>query len=792
MAINAVCPACRAVYNLVDQQQGKRVRCKHCDAVFVVGETPPTKTAKPPTVEFVEQPQPRPPAAVTARRAKPAKVVREEEDSKPRRGQGGGNALPWLIGGGVAALAIIVTGVIVVVLLLREGPSKVASNNALPTTTNQPEVPAKIEPQPLRQPPVPSTPNQPSEGRPVAQPDKPTLSDVKPSSSADPAPAPASNGKLSDEALNRVKRATVYLRVTMPDGSKASGTGFFGSTEARNIILTNAHVIGMLAPESRRPRLIEVFVNSGQIDEWKTGARVLGVDRSSDLAVLDIGTPPKPTPDPLIVKSAAGLRELHSVYVFGFPFGEQLGKEITIRDASVSSLRKKGGVLDRVQVNGGMDPGNSGGPVVDSGGYVVGVAVSGIPGRQINFAIPGDRVHIILDGRISALGIHQPFFVEDNRIAVPVVMEMIDPRNLIKKVGIEVWSGDKPVNTAAAHRPPATTQPGRQSGDSERRYHELDYKQGEGRKDIKLPELPPGKVWWQQPMWVNAKGQTHWASAHVLNLPTSPVERKPARLVLNYPARAVRPLKLTMQNILKVSNDDDSDTFRMKTEVEFLEKVNSTGPTGSVLSLQYRGKDKIKREFLTPGSPPRSSKLLASIRDYLPSLQTILQIDSVGNIIKQDPKFLGRIDPSRAQAMRTFHLPIQQGLEAMAVSLPAKGMVNPLDSWKAERHLPIDTPGKYQSGKLDMTFTYLGVRKRDGRDEAVLNIDGMVRGDRGAGDAISGKATGKVLVDLLSGQTILAEVKVVLDLDALVSEPGEAPRQLKVIATLQVRLERKL
>ncbi len=212
-----------------------------------------------------------------------------------------------------------------------------------------------------------------------------------------PEPALAVNGELTKEARERIKRATVYLRVTMPNGGRASGTGFFGSVEARNIILTNAHVVGMLAPESRRPRAIEVFVNSGEADEWKTTARVLGVDRSSDLAVLDIGKPKGMTlPKPLVVKSAKGLRVLDEVYVFGFPFSENVGNEMTILAASVSSLRKKDGVIEQVQINGGIIPGNSGGPVVDSSGQVVGVAVGGIPGRQSNFAIPGDRVAGVL------------------------------------------------------------------------------------------------------------------------------------------------------------------------------------------------------------------------------------------------------------------------------------------------------------------------------------------------------------------------------------------------------------
>src|SRR5262249_41174358 len=178
--------------------------------------------------------------------------------------------------------------------------------------------------------------------------------------------------------------------------------------------------------------------NSGETDEKKIPATVLGVDRSTDLAVL--GVPPMAgLPEPLTVTSADALQELDKVYIFGFPLGEALGKEITIRPSSVSSLRKQRGVLHQVQVAGGMAPGNSGGPVVDDNGHVVGVAVSGIPGKMINFAIPGQRVHTILNGRISEMGTGQPYKAAD-RVTVPITMVMIDPRRLIKKVGLEVWT----------------------------------------------------------------------------------------------------------------------------------------------------------------------------------------------------------------------------------------------------------------------------------------------------------------------------------------------------------------
>src|SRR5262249_24009624 len=70
---------------------------------------------------------------------------------------------------------------------------------------------------------------------------------------------------------------------------------------------------------------------------------------------------------------------------------------ITVTTSSVSSLRREGGILKQVQVNGGMQPGNSGGPVTDTRGKVVGVSVAGITGTTINFAIPSDFNSTVVD-----------------------------------------------------------------------------------------------------------------------------------------------------------------------------------------------------------------------------------------------------------------------------------------------------------------------------------------------------------------------------------------------------------
>jgi S1-C subfamily serine protease len=96
------------------------------------------------------------------------------------------------------------------------------------------------------------------------------------------------------------------------------------------------------------------------------------------------------------------------LYVFGFPFGDGLAAkgrnpEPSVLRASVACLRHSaGGRLDMIQLDGELQPGNSGGPVVDPWGRVVGITVSRLRSTRIGFAIPGERLNDLLGRDVRA------------------------------------------------------------------------------------------------------------------------------------------------------------------------------------------------------------------------------------------------------------------------------------------------------------------------------------------------------------------------------------------------------
>src|SRR5262249_38855682 len=154
-------------------------------------------------------------------------------------------------------------------------------------------------------------------------------------------------------------------------------------------------------------------------------------------------------PVPLPIVPSRNLRETQRVFVIGFPLADAIGKNVTVSTSSVSSLRKNpGGGLDQVQVNGGMQPGNSGGPVVDSAGSVVGIAVSVVRGTQITFAIPCEKVFEFIAGRVVSAKAGEAMPAA-SRLHVGVSLTISDPLKNIQKVELQWWQGRPGANRPA-------------------------------------------------------------------------------------------------------------------------------------------------------------------------------------------------------------------------------------------------------------------------------------------------------------------------------------------------------
>jgi V8-like Glu-specific endopeptidase len=596
--------------------------------------------------------------------------------------------------------------------------------------------------------------------------------DKEPKKETPPDKNPPSSGRLDRATLTKIKEATLYMRVTLPDGRVAQGSGFFALSPG--LVLTNAHVLGMLNPDSRRPSRVEAIYRSGLPGSRTFTAEILGVDRSSDLALLRV-TADK-LPEPLTVRSAKDLLETDTVYIIGFPFGESLGKNVTVSKSSVSSLRTDAfGTLHKVQVNGGMHPGNSGGPVVNERGDVVGVSVSGITATSINFAVPGDFVHVVLNGRVIAAG-HGPPFRDGDKVKVPFNVELLDPLGKVTRPTVRFWIGDPGKN-----RDPATAEPPLQPGDSDVKNVELTYDgKGMARGHLVLPALPAGKVFWTQPSYVNGAGERRWVSGGVFR-PGAIVDRMPTQLTLRHESGR-RSMELRSTATFKVFPPGERErSLVLDMQTRLGETVQATAPQGiATVSLNYQHYRLIPK---IDGKEPERSPTMQRIVNNITLLTARLTVDGQGNI-RGNQVNLSRVPLNAREDLQDLHGQISDSLEAVAVTVPNRE-VKPGERWQALRKLPNLIEGETERGVLVLTYTYEGLIEQNGRKLALIDIEGTVRGVKGREGRVGGRARGRAAFDLGHGQISNANLTVTLETE--IKRRGETARLTGTLETRQIR-----
>ncbi|HET6350052.1 MAG TPA: trypsin-like peptidase domain-containing protein [Candidatus Krumholzibacteria bacterium] len=198
--------------------------------------------------------------------------------------------------------------------------------------------------------------------------------------------------------VERVAPSVVSVRITAEDGrggvGQGAGSGFVIAPDG--FIVTNHHVV------EKASEVTVVFTDGREL-----AARVVGSDASTDLALLRVA---EGGLVPVEIGHSEGLRVGQLVIAIGNPLGFQSTVSTGVVSALGRNLRGQNGRLieNVIQTDVALNPGNSGGPLVDSRGRVVGVNTAMIRMAQgLCFAVPSATMTWVVGELMTAGRVHR-------------------------------------------------------------------------------------------------------------------------------------------------------------------------------------------------------------------------------------------------------------------------------------------------------------------------------------------------------------------------------------------------
>lgn len=198
------------------------------------------------------------------------------------------------------------------------------------------------------------------------------------------------------EMVQDLHSVSEYLPSAMGTGAgdwKGSGSGFF--VDSRGYIATNHHVVD-------GAKQIQVsFLRNG---EWEHHpAKVVISDKQNDLSIVKIDDADYQPVGRLPYNFSTSIKDTGSeVFTLGYPIADVMGDEVKFTDGKISSKSGIQGDVTVYQISVPIQPGNSGGPLFDVSGNLVGITSSGLnreyfKSENVNYAVKSSYLKALID-----------------------------------------------------------------------------------------------------------------------------------------------------------------------------------------------------------------------------------------------------------------------------------------------------------------------------------------------------------------------------------------------------------
>ena len=209
------------------------------------------------------------------------------------------------------------------------------------------------------------------------------------------------------------------------------GSGFFVNKDG--FIITNEHVASGCKLMASEINGTSYLFNIVALDEMNDLALLKGEYQNKNYLNINIMGP-----------------DFEDIVAFGFPLSEDLSSSIKLTRGIVSSLSGPGNNISLIQIDAAIQPGNSGGPILDYNGQVVGVASGGL--NKVKMLLDEDDPYIPENVNFGVSSPTLSSFLRANRVTIFNEGYNVNNTKELAKIGMAPTIQLFCLNTAKAHQ----------------------------------------------------------------------------------------------------------------------------------------------------------------------------------------------------------------------------------------------------------------------------------------------------------------------------------------------------